>query len=61
MLHGTSERWFVWGIVNEPERPPEESQADKYTKFIARRDRTLAIIDPSLLYLLSNPHNLVTV
>lgn len=56
----------LWGIVNESERPPDESsQADKYAKFVARRDRALAIIvlavDPSLLYLLGDPDNPVTV
>ena len=48
----------LWGIVNESERAPEENQADK---FVARRDRALAIIvlaiDPLLLYLLGNPDN----
>ena len=55
----------LWGIVNESERPPEENQADKYAKFVARRDRVLAIIvlaiDPSLLYLLGDPNNPVAV
>ena len=56
----------LWGIVNESERPPDETtQADKYAKFVARRDRALAIIvlavDPSLLYLLGDPDNPVTV
>ena len=56
----------LWGIVNESERPPDEtSQADKYAKFVARRDRALATIvlavDPSLLYLLGDPDNPVTI
>ena len=55
----------LWGIVNESERPLKENQADKYAKFVARRDRMLAIIvlaiDPSLLYLLSDSNNPVTV
>ena len=56
----------LWGIVNESERPPDETtQADKYAKFVTRRDRALAIIvftvDPSLLYLLGDPDNPVTV
>ena len=55
----------LWGIVNESERPLKENQADKYAKFVARRDCVLAIIvlaiDPSLLYLLSDSNNPVTV
>ena len=55
----------LWGIVNESERPPEENQADKYAKFVARRDRALVIIalaiDLSLLYLLSDSNNSVIV
>jgi len=55
----------LWGIVNESKRHPEETQADKYAKFVARRDHALAIIvlavDPSLLYLLGDPNDPVTV
>ena len=34
----------LWGIVNGTETPPDVSQADKYAKFMARRDRALATI-----------------
>lgn len=52
------------GIINGSERTPEES-TDRYTKFITRRDRALAIIvlsiDPLLLYLIDDPTNPVAV
>ena len=55
----------LWGIVNGIETPPDVSQADKYAKFMARRDRALATIvlsvDPTLLYLLGDPENPVIV
>ena len=45
--------------------PPDVSQADKYAKLMARRDRALATIvlsvDPTLLYLLGDPENPVIV
>ena len=51
----------LWGIVNGSESGPSRSDSDKYDKFVARRDRTLATIvlsiDPSLLYLLGEPEN----
>ena len=54
----------LWGIVNGTETPPDV-QADTYAKFMTRRDRALATIvlsfDPSLLYLLGEPENPVTV
>ena len=56
----------LWGIVNETEAAPNaETQADLYAKFIARRDRALAVIvlsiEPSLLYLIGEPKNPITV
>ena len=56
----------LWGIVNETEEAPNaETQADQYAKFIARRDRALAVIvlsiEPSLLYLIGEPKNPITV
>lgn len=50
----------VWSIVNGSETTPEEAgEGDRYAKFIARRDRALALIvlsiDPSLLYLIGDP------
>ena len=52
----------LWGIVADTEEPPNrETSADKYTKFMARRDRALATIvlaiDPSLLYLVGDPED----
>ena len=52
----------LWGIVSRTEEcPNREREADKYTKYVARRDRALATIvlavDPSLLYLLGDPQD----
>ena len=52
----------LWGIVAGTEEPPDrETDADKYAKFMSRRDKALAIIvlavDPSLLYLLGDPED----
>ena len=48
----------LWSIVTGSEVEPDREDANKYVKFEARRDRTLAIIvlavDPSLLYLLGD-------
>ena len=48
----------LWGIVDESEAAPPENDG-AYSKFIARKNRALAIIvlsiDPSLLYLLGDP------
>ena len=48
----------LWGIVSGSETAPEENDG-AYPKFIARKDRALAIIvlsiDPSLLYLIGDP------
>lgn len=50
----------LWRIVEGTETPPAaEDGAAAYTKFVARRDRALAIvvlsIEPSLLYLIGEP------
>ena len=51
----------LWAIVSGTETAPSASNADARKKFIARRDRALAIIvlavDPSLLYLLGDPED----
>ena len=51
----------LWSIVTGAEVEPDREDANKYVKFEARRDRTLAIIvlavDPSLLYLLGDPED----
>ena len=48
----------LWGIVDGSEEAPQENDG-AYSKFIARKNRALAIIvlsiDPSLLYLLGDP------
>ena len=55
----------LWGIVRGTEDAPHEGEAEAHRKFMARRDRALAIIvlavDPSLLYLLGDPENPQTV
>ncbi len=54
----------LWGIVSGTETAPAEG-ADRQSKFLARRDRALATIvltvDPSLLYLVGDPEDPVTV
>lgn len=56
----------LWTIVNGTETVPDgDGMAEARAKFRSRRDRALAIIvlsvDPSLLYLLGNPEDPVTV
>ena len=49
----------LWGIVAGTEEYPEEAEADKRAKFMARKDRALATIvlavEPSLLYIVGDP------
>ena len=51
----------LWSIVNGTEAIPDEGDADARAKFVARRDRALALIvlsvEPSLLYLLGDPED----
>ena len=51
----------LWGIATKSELGPDEEEAEKYAKFVARRDRALATIvlsvEPSLLYLLGDPQD----
>ena len=55
----------LWMIVDGTERAPDTSDAQKYEKYVARRDRALAIIvlsvEPSLLYLIGDPEDPVAV
>ena len=55
----------LWSIVSGSERAPAAAKADKYAKFVARRDRALAIIvlsvEPSLLYLIGDPEDPIIV
>ena len=51
----------LWGIISGTEETPGEDNADTRRKFMARRDRALAImvlaVDPLLLYLLGDPED----
>ena len=55
----------LWSIINGTERPPATSETEKYEKYVARKNRALAMIvlsvDPALLYLIGDPENPVTV
>ena len=55
----------LWAIVDGTETSPAEHEADRYRKFVGRRDCALAIIvlsiEPSLLYLIEDPENPVAV
>ena len=55
----------LWSIVCGNETAPASTEAEKYAKFVCRRDKALAIIvfsvDPSLLYLLGDPEDPVAV
>lgn len=55
----------LWNIVNGTETAPGQAQAEKYAKFMSRRDKALATIvlsiEPSLLYLLGDPESPVAV
>lgn len=55
----------MWGIVAKTEVSPDSDKTDDLAKFVARRDRALAIIvlsvDPSLLYLLGDPQDPIVV
>ena len=55
----------LWGIVSGSQTAPSGEDADRLTKFTARRDWALTTIvlavEPSLLYLIGNPENPVVV
>ncbi len=55
----------LWAIVDGSEECPPESEAENRRKFVARRDRALAVIvlsvEPSLLYLIEDPQDPITV
>ena len=55
----------VWSIVNGSEESPDPGDRNQHAKFLARRDKALAIIvlsvDPSLLYLIGDPEDPVVV
>ena len=47
-----------WNIISGAETPPAQREGDKYSNFVIKRDRALAIIvmsiEPSLPYLIGN-------
>ena len=55
----------LWNIVKGTKTPPPTTETEKYQKYVARKDRALAIIvlsvDPSLLYLIGDPDNPIAV
>ena len=55
----------LWNIVNGTETAPSVSDTDRRAKFVTRRDRALATIvlsvKPSLLYLIGDPEDPITV
>ena len=40
----------LWGITSGTETAPPTDQADRYSKFVAKRDRALAIIEVSRVH-----------
>ena len=54
----------LWGIVSGSEAAPEEG-TNRHSKFVTGRNRALAtivlFIDPSLLYLISDPKDPIVV
>ncbi len=58
-------RESLWSIVNGSEHPPPTSETQKYEKYIACKNRALAMIvlsvDPVLLYLIGDPEDPVAV
>ena len=55
----------LWNIVNGTETAPGQSQAERYAKFMSRRDRALATIvlsvEPALLYILGEQEDPIVV
>lgn len=55
----------LWDLASGKEAVPAQTDAEKYAKFLARRDRALATIvlsvAPSLLYLIGDPEDPVVV
>ena len=55
----------LWGIVSGSETAPSGEDADRLSKFTARRDRVLATtvlaVEPSLLYLIGDSEDPVVV
>ena len=52
----------LWNIVNGEETAPPQDEADRYSKFVTKRDRALAIIVLSIdIYLIGDPKDPVAV
>ena len=55
----------LWNIVNGTEEPPARTDTERFAKFVACRDRALAIIvlsiGTTLLYLIGEPEDPITV
>lgn len=55
----------LWSIVDGSEACPPSTETENYRKFVARRDRALAVIvlsvKPSLLYLIGDPQDPIIV
>ena len=51
----------VWNLVEGTEPIPEQTDTDKYRKYLVKRNRALATIvlsvDPNLLYLIGDPED----
>ena len=50
-----------WSLVGGTEPVPKQTDADKYTKYLEKKNKALAaivlIVDPKLLYLIGDPEN----
>ena len=55
----------LWSFVDGTEIVPPQAEAERYSKYVAKKNRALAIvvlsIEPSLLYLLGDPQDPVVV
>ena len=55
----------LWSLIDGTENVPPQTEAEKYAKYVAKKNKALAIvvlsIEPSLLYLLGDPQDPVVV
>ena len=55
----------LWSFVNGTKIAPPQAEVEKYSNYVAKKNRALAIlvlsIEPSLLYLLGDPQDPVVV
>ena len=51
----------LWSLIDGTENVPPQTEAEKYAKYVAKKNKALAIvvlsIEPSLLYLLGDPQD----